>query len=428
MNLLRMISTSIVMFFLCVLPLQAEETDTAASPETQEEVSDTAAESGDTNSVSSGNPASNDGKKQKEVVPTSTGKASPSSKTGAKPPKSSELQSSAGTGTIMLAFFFGFVAGAATTFFALKHIIPARKEEETVPEPKTPNTEQEKKEKTPQQKPKTQPKTKDSSTTPSPSKDHDATKKRKNPNIEPKKKKSIQLTSSDNPDTEVSFSDDQNESFEEVTDSQVFSKRDPQRVSRRKKDLGVPAVDPQVAARNEKIEALNKMFAKSRHIWSSYQDVLPESEVSFMKVNIQHLSSVLEGFKQVTDDNLSDWFDARFLPHLDALARWYSLLAKSIIIEGKDDRKQKAYAQLYHLLYTEYDEFCAKNQWFHIEKINVFQSKFQSRDHEGVDSINIWDLNDNEKLIGVIVEIRKVGLWNLSKIQRIRKARVVVGA
>ena len=127
----------------------------------------------------------------------------------------------------------------------------------------------------------------------------------------------------------------------------------------------------------------------------------------------------LESVNFDNENALSDWLDSDFIPFLDKVMDTTSLFERA----AQNDNKtyQIVYQEFHKYLFTHVNSFCREQKWFLLENITI-GTLFNPRDHQGAGSEAV-----ETSFFNKIIYVKKLGLMNLTGIQRIRKAHVIVG-
>ena len=172
-----------------------------------------------------------------------------------------------------------------------------------------------------------------------------------------------------------------------------------------------------------RIRTLRRLFQEVKSLYQQFSSSVPQPLLKVLQPEVESfISRRLEIVKTMDFDDAgarSDWFDSEFLPFIDKVMDVMSGLEWEIA-NGKKEY-QHAYQSFYDFLFGRVYGFCKEQQWFLFEDIKV-GTTFNSREHQGAGSEMVDD-----PFLDTIIHVKKIGLMSLSKIQRIRKAHVIVG-
>ena len=172
-----------------------------------------------------------------------------------------------------------------------------------------------------------------------------------------------------------------------------------------------------------RIRTLRRLFQEVKSLYQQFSSSVPQPLLKVLQPEVESfIAGRLEEVQNIKfddSDERKDWFDTNFLPFMDKVMDVMSGLEWEIA-NGKKEY-QHAYQSFYDFLFGEVNEFCKDQQWFLFENIKV-GTLFNPRHHQGAGSEMV-----EEPFFNKIIHVKKLGLMNLSGIQRIRKAHVIVG-
>ena len=105
--------------------------------------------------------------------------------------------------------------------------------------------------------------------------------------------------------------------------------------------------------------------------------------------------------------NLQSWVQADLLPILDGTSQWMSAvcaLEREGNTQAGDLRKR-----LEEVLYGDFNEVFAINEWFQVEKFVLFEEEFDGQIHQAVGAED-----EEEQYVNKIIAVTNVGLLNIS--------------
>ncbi|MEC7987134.1 MAG: hypothetical protein VX278_18340 [Myxococcota bacterium] len=171
---------------------------------------------------------------------------------------------------------------------------------------------------------------------------------------------------------------------------------------------------------------LAEVFLKVNEEWEEQKDnytdkhALQRFEIAVIDTTDEIRNRILN-LPTEDETQLNEWIQGKLLPILDEISLLYSLVYDAAY--SGDMKAARIRNWLQELLFSTLNDCFIKMQWFMLDMIIPFQSEFDSREHF------LLDRRDRgPEFRNCVITINHVGLFNAEGSERIRQARVVIGA